>query len=195
MRAKQDAERKHMQAFVDRFRYKASKARQAQSRLKAHRQAAADRRDHRRACRALPLPRSRAAALAADRAHGRRLGRLRAGPAGAVAPRSPHRRRRPHRAPRHERQRQVDLRQAGRGRAPAGDRRSIMRAPKLKIGLFAQHQLEALEPGAIGLRTCAGADAGRAGGEGARAHRADGPRHGEDGDRRRATSPAARRRG
>ncbi|HSK41026.1 MAG TPA: ABC-F family ATP-binding cassette domain-containing protein [Arenibaculum sp.] len=35
MAAKQDAERKHMQAFVDRFRYKASKARQAQSRIKA----------------------------------------------------------------------------------------------------------------------------------------------------------------
>ncbi|HEX9905987.1 MAG TPA: ABC-F family ATP-binding cassette domain-containing protein, partial [Propylenella sp.] len=35
LRARQEAERKHMQAFVDRFRYKASKARQAQSRLKA----------------------------------------------------------------------------------------------------------------------------------------------------------------
>ncbi len=34
MKAKQDDQRKHMQAFVDRFRYKASKARQAQSRLK-----------------------------------------------------------------------------------------------------------------------------------------------------------------
>ena len=34
-RKKQAAQRKHMQAFVDRFRYKASKARQAQSRLKA----------------------------------------------------------------------------------------------------------------------------------------------------------------
>jgi ATP-binding cassette subfamily F protein 3 len=31
---KQDAQRKHMQAFIDRFRYKASKARQAQSRIK-----------------------------------------------------------------------------------------------------------------------------------------------------------------
>src|SRR5580704_8192925 len=31
---KQEAQRKHMQAFVDRFRYKASKARQAQSRIK-----------------------------------------------------------------------------------------------------------------------------------------------------------------
>jgi ATP-binding cassette subfamily F protein 3 len=34
-KAKQDAQRRHMQAFIDRFRYKASKARQAQSRLKA----------------------------------------------------------------------------------------------------------------------------------------------------------------
>jgi len=35
LKKKQDNERRHMQAFVDRFRYKASKARQAQSRLKA----------------------------------------------------------------------------------------------------------------------------------------------------------------
>ena len=35
MRASQEAQRQRMQAFVDRFRYKASKARQAQSRLKA----------------------------------------------------------------------------------------------------------------------------------------------------------------
>ncbi len=35
LQARQDAQRKHLQAFVDRFRYKASKARQAQSRLKA----------------------------------------------------------------------------------------------------------------------------------------------------------------
>jgi ATP-binding cassette subfamily F protein 3 len=34
MKAKQDAERAHLQAFVDRFRAKASKARQAQSRIK-----------------------------------------------------------------------------------------------------------------------------------------------------------------
>ncbi|HEV7370010.1 ABC-F family ATP-binding cassette domain-containing protein [Arenibaculum sp.] len=33
--AKQEAERKHIQSFIDRFRYKASKARQAQSRIKA----------------------------------------------------------------------------------------------------------------------------------------------------------------
>lgn len=35
MKKKQDDQRAHMQAYVDRFRYKASKARQAQSRLKA----------------------------------------------------------------------------------------------------------------------------------------------------------------
>ncbi|MEO1198260.1 MAG: ABC-F family ATP-binding cassette domain-containing protein [Pseudomonadota bacterium] len=35
LQKKQDAQRKHMEAFVERFRYKASKARQAQSRLKA----------------------------------------------------------------------------------------------------------------------------------------------------------------
>src|SRR3546814_520542 len=35
LHAKQQVERRHIQAFVDRFRYKASKARQAQSRLKA----------------------------------------------------------------------------------------------------------------------------------------------------------------
>ncbi len=35
LKNKQDEQRAHMQAFVDRFRYKASKARQAQSRLKA----------------------------------------------------------------------------------------------------------------------------------------------------------------
>ena len=35
LRVRQEAARKHMQAFVDRFRYQANKARQAQSRLKA----------------------------------------------------------------------------------------------------------------------------------------------------------------
>ncbi|MCP5037443.1 MAG: ABC-F family ATP-binding cassette domain-containing protein, partial [Rhodobacteraceae bacterium] len=34
MKQKQDAKRKHMEAYIDRFRYKASKARQAQSRIK-----------------------------------------------------------------------------------------------------------------------------------------------------------------
>ncbi len=46
---KQEAQRKHLQAFVDRFRAKATKARQAQSRAQAAGQARADRGDrHRR---------------------------------------------------------------------------------------------------------------------------------------------------
>ena len=47
-RAKQEAERAHLQSFVDRFRAKASKAAQAQSRSKAPGQARADRRDRSR---------------------------------------------------------------------------------------------------------------------------------------------------
>src|SRR5690606_8852712 len=35
LKKKQDDQRRHMEEFVERFRYKASKARQAQSRLKA----------------------------------------------------------------------------------------------------------------------------------------------------------------
>ncbi len=35
LKSKQEAERRHIEAFVDRFRYKASKAKQAQSRIKA----------------------------------------------------------------------------------------------------------------------------------------------------------------
>ncbi len=35
MKKKQEAERRHIESFIDRFRYKASKARQAQSRIKA----------------------------------------------------------------------------------------------------------------------------------------------------------------
>ena len=185
-----------MQAFVDRFRYKASKARQAQSRLKAHRQAAADRRDHRRAYRALPLPRSRAAALAADRAHGRRLGRLRARQPGAARPStSASTTTTASRCSATNGNGKSTFAKLVAGRAPARDRRSIMRAPKLKIGLFAQHQLEALNPAQVGLRARAGADAGRAGGEGARAHGADGARHARRWRPLPATSPAARRRG
>ena len=48
MKKKQDDQRKHMQAFVDRFRAKASKARQAQSRLKMLAKMRADRGDRRR---------------------------------------------------------------------------------------------------------------------------------------------------
>ena len=60
----EDAERAHLQSFVDRFRAKASKAAQAQSRLKHDRQAAAGlgRDEERVAPFTLPSPREAAAA-------------------------------------------------------------------------------------------------------------------------------------
>ena len=114
-RAKQDAERKHMQAFVDRFRAKASKARQAQSRLKALAKLQPIAEITQESVAALPLSRSRSGALSPPIVRMEDVvGRLRAGRAGADRLEPPHRRRRPHRAARRERQRQVDLRQAGR---------------------------------------------------------------------------------
>ena len=80
---KQEAQRKHLQAFVDRFKAKASKARQAQSRVKMLEKMApiaalvAERRA------ADQHSRARQAAVAADHRARRRVGRLRAGPAGA----------------------------------------------------------------------------------------------------------------
>jgi ATP-binding cassette subfamily F protein 3 len=67
-RVKQDAQRKHMQAFVDRFRYKASKARQAQSRLKAIAKAAAHCGHFERACGAFQPGRAGRALATAARA-------------------------------------------------------------------------------------------------------------------------------
>ena len=86
-----EAERKRLQAFVDRFRAKATKARQAQSRVKLlaklepvaacrRRRGAADRDSV-----------AGEAAVAADHRTRRRCGRLRAGPPGAAAPHASHR--------------------------------------------------------------------------------------------------------
>ncbi len=88
---KQEAQRKHLQAFVDRFRAKATKARQAQSRLKmlaklepiaasGHRRGATDQ-----------YSGAGQIAVAADHRHRRRCGRLRAGQAGVVGPEPAHR--------------------------------------------------------------------------------------------------------
>ena len=69
---KQEEQRKHLQAFVDRFRAKATKARQAQSRLKmlAKMEPIAALVDRRGA--AVPHSRAREAAVAADHRDGRR---------------------------------------------------------------------------------------------------------------------------
>ena len=117
--ARIDAKRRQMQGFVDRFRYKASKARQAQSRLKAMAKLAdvpvvADERTP-----DLSVPRARRARAAADEPRGRR-GRLRAGPPRAARRQPARRPRRAGGAARRERQRQVHLRQAAGGHAAAG---------------------------------------------------------------------------
>ena len=67
-RAADEARRRHMQAFVDRFRYKASKARQAQSRLKAIEQARSRCRGDPGAGRGAALPGAKVPAAAADHA-------------------------------------------------------------------------------------------------------------------------------
>ena len=97
-----------MQAFVDRFKAKASKARQAQSRVKMIEKlgpVASVPIDERVV---LQLSAARAACLA-DRDARRGLGRLWRRPAGAAQARPQARHGRPHRAARPERQRQVDL--------------------------------------------------------------------------------------
>ena len=105
---KQEAKAKKLQAYVDRWRYKAHTARQAQSRLKALARDGADRRG---GARTRPLvfdfPSPKELQAAADRAR-RRRGRLCARRAGAVAARSAHRSRRPHGAAGPQRQRQDD---------------------------------------------------------------------------------------
>jgi ATP-binding cassette, subfamily F, member 3 len=148
-RAKIEARRKHMQAFVDRFRYKASKARQAQSRLKA-------------IAKLEPIPAvieapsvvlrfpkpevpppplitlERAAAGYGERVVLDRLD-LRLDPDDRIAL----------------------LGANGNGKstfakllageiAPLGG--EVARAPKLRVGYFAQHQIEALRPGESALQ-------------------------------------------
>ena len=114
------AQRKHLQAFVDRFRAKATKARQAQSRLKllAKLEPIAALVDDE--VRPIEFPPPAKPLSPPIIALDERLGRLRARQAGAAPARPAHRRRRPHRAARRQRQRQVD---AGRSCSPAGSRR------------------------------------------------------------------------
>ena len=126
---KQEEQRKHLQAFVDRFRAKATKARQAQSRLKMleKMEPVAAIVDDERA--ADPSALARKAAVAADHRAGTRVSvgygeRVVLSRLILLALE-----RRPHRPARRQRQRQIDLRQAAR--RPAGDdgRQDGARAP------------------------------------------------------------------
>ncbi len=144
---KQEAQRKHMQAFVDRFRAKASKARQAQSRLKvlAKLEPIAALVDDERAAVPLPEPAkplSPPIIAMDDVAVGYEPGKP-----VLTRPDAAHRRRRPHRAARRQRQRQVDLRQAARRPARSRMHGTITRAAGLKVAYFAQHQLDELDAG------------------------------------------------
>ncbi len=125
-KAKNDAARKHLQAFIDRFKAKASKARQAQSPRQgagAHGHGVLG---HRGSCPGLQVPRPGKGSGLADHRARRRLGRLHARQADPAAHVAAHRYRRPHRPSRLERQRQVDLRQDDL-RSPAGHRRCTCR--------------------------------------------------------------------
>ncbi len=108
---KQDAQRKHMQAFVDRFRAKASKARQAQSRLKAIAKLqpiaslAEDKTPEFRFPDPSPLPPPLITMDDVSTGYGD-------GPPILSKRQSPDRSGRPYRATRRKRQRQIDLRQA-----------------------------------------------------------------------------------
>ena len=115
-RAKQEAERAHLQSFIDRFKAKASKAAQAQSRMKrlAKLEPIAAVIEERVAPFTLPSPaRPLAPPLlqleAASVGYGAHAGPARPQPAAG--------RGRSHRAPGRERGRQIDLRQDGGGRA------------------------------------------------------------------------------
>jgi ATP-binding cassette subfamily F protein 3 len=148
-RARLEARRKHMQAFVDRFRYKASKARQAQSRLKA-------------IARLEPIP----AVIEAPHVVLRfprpqvppppliTLEQARAGYGDHVV------------LDRLDLRIDPDDRIAllganGNGKSTfarllagqlAPQSGEVVRAPKLRVGYFAQHQIEALQPGQSALQ-------------------------------------------
>ena len=88
---KQDAQRKHMQAFVDRFRAKATKARQAQSRIKMLAKMQPIDALVTDEVRPIHFPAPHKVAVAADHRHRRRRGRLRARPPGVVRSVAAHR--------------------------------------------------------------------------------------------------------
>jgi ATP-binding cassette subfamily F protein 3 len=109
-KAKQDAERAHLQRFIDRFRAKASKATQAQSRIKrlAKLEPIAEVVEERVAAFTLPSP-TRPLAPPLLQLDGAAVGY----DGVPVLPQSAARRRRPYRAPWRQRRGQIDVRQNG----------------------------------------------------------------------------------
>ena len=116
---RQADERKRLQAFVDRFKAKASKARQAQSRVKMLERMKPVTALVTQDVREISFPGAGEDAVAADHRGRQRLGRLRSEEAGIEPRHLAHRHRRPHRPARLQRQRQVDAGQAAGGQAAA----------------------------------------------------------------------------
>ena len=148
---KQAAQRAHMQAFVDRFRYKASKARQAQSRLKmlARMEPIVAVSEQATASFDFPSPELLAPPLVV-------LDQVEVGYAPEQAGAAPARS-----APRHADDRIALLGANGNGKSTmikllAGRLQplsgTMRRSPKLKIGYFAQHQQDELDLAATPLQ-------------------------------------------
>ncbi len=141
-RAKQEASARHMQAFVDRFRYKASKARQAQSRLKAlaRLEPIAEVIGAPDVVLRFPAPAGAAAAPDHARAGARGLRRRRSCSTGSIC------------ASTRTIASRCSAPTATASRpspscSPGGSRRWRARScarPKLRVGYFAQHQIEEL---------------------------------------------------
>ena len=164
-RAKQEAARKHMEAFVERFRAKASKARQAQSRLKAlekMKPIAAIMQD---SVKPFNFPEPAKTVASPIVAMSRRRHRLCARQAGAEAAFAPHRRRRSHRAAGRQRQWQVDLRQAA-CRAAQGANRHDDARPRPQGGDLRSAPARRSETRRERDRACQAADGRRAGSRG-----------------------------
>lgn len=149
LRQRQEAQRKHMQAFVDRFRYKASKARQAQSRLRALAKlepiAAAVEEPHLAFQFPAPKPLRPPLLQAEDAAVGYRPGEpvltdlnLRFDPDDRIALIGPN----------GNGKTTLARLLAGRLQPSAG---SLRRSPNMSVGFFAQHLLEELGPGETAL--------------------------------------------
>ncbi len=158
---KQQAQRAHMEKYIARFKAQATKARQAQSRIKPWNAWKSWRRPM--SIRPSNSSSARRTSCPSVARPGRRPTRLRRdhhpapGQAAADA-------RRPHRPARPQRRRQVDPDQDP-GRRTRTPRRPLQRGENLAIGYFAQHQLDSLDAKAspmLHLQRIAPASANRA---------------------------------